>query len=93
MLVENQGKDKIIRTLQTSRGLKEKNGEKGKIMHTNPIEVQKALKGMDYPAKKEDLVRHAKERNASDEVMQDINELPDKEYTNAADVSKEFKGD
>ena len=62
-------------------------------MHTSPIKVQKALKDMDYPAKKEDLVKHAKERNASDEVMQDINELPDKEYTNAADVSKEFKGD
>lgn len=62
-------------------------------MHTSPIKVQKALKDMDYPAKKEDLVKHAKDRNASDEVMQDINELPDKEYTNAADVSKEFKGD
>ncbi|WP_292375650.1 MULTISPECIES: DUF2795 domain-containing protein [unclassified Methanosarcina] len=48
---------------------------------------------MDYPAKKEDLVKHAKDRHASDEVMQDINELPDKDYTNAADVSKEFKGD
>ncbi|HII92640.1 MAG TPA: DUF2795 domain-containing protein [Methanosarcina sp.] len=62
-------------------------------MHTSPIEVQKALKDMDYPAKKEDLVKHAKNRNASDEVMQDIKELPDKEYKNAADVSKEFKGD
>lgn len=62
-------------------------------MHTSPIKVQKALKDMDYPTKKEDLVKHAKDRNASDEVMQDINELPDKEYTNAADVSKEFKGD
>jgi hypothetical protein len=62
-------------------------------MHTSPIEVQKALKNMDYPAKKEDLVKHAKSRNASDEVMQDINELPDKEYKNATDVSKEFKGD
>jgi hypothetical protein len=61
-------------------------------MHTNPIEVQKALKNMNYPAKKEDLIKHARNRNASDKVMQDINELPDKEYTNAADVSKEFKG-
>ena len=61
-------------------------------MHTNPIEVQKALKNMNYPAKKKDLIKHAKDRNASDKVIQDINELPDKEYTNAADVSKEFKG-
>jgi hypothetical protein len=61
-------------------------------MHTNPIEVQKALKNMNYPANKEDLVKHAKDREASDKVMQDIENLPDKEYTSAADVSKEFKG-
>ncbi|WP_269851994.1 DUF2795 domain-containing protein [Methanosarcina horonobensis] len=48
---------------------------------------------MNYPAKKEDLIKHAKDNNARDEVMQDINNLPEKEYTNAADVSKEFKGD
>lgn len=62
-------------------------------MHTSPIEVQKALKNMNYPANKEDLVKHAKDRDASDKVMQDIENLPDKEYTSAADVSKEFKGD
>ncbi|WP_052730749.1 DUF2795 domain-containing protein [Methanosarcina horonobensis] len=62
-------------------------------MKSNPIEVQKALKNMNYPAKKEDLIKHAKDNNARDEVMQDINNLPEKEYTNAADVSKEFKGD
>jgi Protein of unknown function (DUF2795) len=62
-------------------------------MHTSPIEVQKALKNMNYPANKEDLVKHAKDRDASDKVVQDIENLPDKEYTSAADVSKEFKGD
>ena len=61
-------------------------------MHTSPIEVQKSLKNMNYPANKEDLVKHAKDREASDKVMQDIENLPDKEYTSAADVSKEFKG-
>jgi hypothetical protein len=61
-------------------------------MHTSPIEVQKALKSMNYPAKKEDLIKHAKGRDASSEVMQDLENLPEKEYTNAADVSKEFKG-
>jgi hypothetical protein len=62
-------------------------------MHTSPIEVQKALKNMNYPANKEDLVKHAKDRDASDKVMQDIENLPDKEYTSAADVSTGFKGD
>ncbi|MDD3317447.1 MAG: DUF2795 domain-containing protein [Methanosarcina sp.] len=62
-------------------------------MHTSPIEVQKALKDMDYPASKEDLIKHAKKRDARKEVMEDLKELPEKQYNNAADVSKEFKGD
>ncbi|WP_230627478.1 DUF2795 domain-containing protein [Methanosarcina barkeri] len=29
-------------------------------MHTSPIEVQKALKDIDYPVKKQGLIEHAK---------------------------------
>jgi len=61
-------------------------------MHTSPIEVQKALKNMNYPASKGDIIKHAKGRDASSEVMQDLENLPEKQYTSAADVSKEFKG-
>ncbi len=61
-------------------------------MQTSPIEVQKALKDIDYPVKKKDLIAHAKKHNASNEVMQVLESLPDKEYNNAADVSKEFSG-
>lgn len=61
-------------------------------MQTSPIEVQKSLKNMDYPAKKQDLIEHAKKNNASKEVMEVLQSLPEKEYTNAADVSKEFSG-
>jgi hypothetical protein len=61
-------------------------------MKTSPIEVQKALKGIDYPVHKKDLIKHAKKRDASDKVIEVLEELPDKEYTNAADVSKEFEG-
>jgi hypothetical protein len=50
------------------------------------------LKGIDYLAKKQDLIEHAKKNNASNEVLEDLNKIPDKEYTNAADVSKEFTG-
>lgn len=50
------------------------------------------LKGIDYLAKKQDLIEHAKKNNASNEVLEDLNKIPDKEYTNAADVSREFTG-
>lgn len=59
-------------------------------METSPIEVQKALKGMDYPAKKQDLMEKARENNAPQEVMQVLENLPDKKFENAVDVSKEF---
>ncbi len=59
-------------------------------METSPIEVQKALKGMDYPAKKKDLIEKARENDAPEEVMQVLENLPDKKFENAVDVSKEF---
>lgn len=61
-------------------------------MQTSPVQVQKFLKDINYPVKKQDLIEHAKKHNASNEVLQDLNNLSDKEYTNAADVSREFKG-
>lgn len=61
-------------------------------MQTSPVQVQKFLKDVNYPARKHDLIEHAKKHNASNEVLKDLDNLSDKEYTNAADVSREFKG-
>jgi hypothetical protein len=61
-------------------------------MQASPIEVQKSLKDIDYPVHKRDLIQHAKKHGASDKVLAVLESLPDKEYSNATDVSKEFKG-
>jgi len=61
-------------------------------MQTSPIEVQKALKDIDYPVNKKQLIAHAKKHDASREVIEVLEDLPEKEYTNAAAVSKEFQG-
>lgn len=61
-------------------------------MEASPIEVQKALKGMDYPAKKQDLIKKAKDNDAPQKVMHVLENLPDKEFESAVDVSREFKG-
>ena len=61
-------------------------------MQVSPIEVQKALKDIDYPVRKKELIKHAKKHNASSEVIEVLEDLPEKEFTNAADVSKEFAG-
>jgi hypothetical protein len=55
---------------------------------TSPITVEKYLKGMDYPAGKEDLIDYAEEMEAPDEVIELLNKLPDESYETAADVTK-----
>jgi hypothetical protein len=54
----------------------------------NPIQVQKFLSGMDYPAGKDELVDHAKKQGADDNIMQTLEQLPDENFETPADVSK-----
>lgn len=61
-------------------------------MQTNPVEVQKFLKDIEYPVKKNDLIQQAKKNGVSQEELAVLEKLPDKEYTNSADISKELKG-
>ena len=54
----------------------------------NPIQLQKHLKGMDYPASKEDLIEHAKKNGADENALAALEDLPDEQYETPADVSK-----
>ncbi|NJO77199.1 MAG: DUF2795 domain-containing protein [Cyanobacteria bacterium RM1_2_2] len=45
----------------------------------NPIDLQKHLKGMNYPASKQDLVEHAKSNGADDKMLDMLEQLPDDE--------------
>lgn len=53
----------------------------------NPIQVQKFLKGMNYPADKQTLVEKAEEEGADDETMSALQQLPEDEFTTPAEVS------
>lgn len=54
----------------------------------NPIQLQKHLKGVDYPASKEQLVQHAQKQGADDTALSVLNQLPDEEYESPTDVSE-----
>lgn len=54
----------------------------------NPIQLQKFLKGLDYPASKDELVRHAEQQGADEDAMSVLRDLSDEEYQTPADVSK-----
>ncbi|QSN63942.1 MULTISPECIES: DUF2795 domain-containing protein [unclassified Caballeronia] len=52
------------------------------------IDMQKALKGIDYPADKQTLLDTARSNGASEEVTNALDALPDQEYESPAAVSK-----
>ncbi|GLY90739.1 DUF2795 domain-containing protein [Actinoallomurus iriomotensis] len=51
------------------------------------IDVQKYLSGMSYPATKEQLVEHAKEKGAPENVLDELARLPEGEYDGPNRVS------
>ena len=54
----------------------------------SPIQVQKYLSGMDYPADKDEIIDHAKDQGADNDVVQILQQLPERDYKTAADVCK-----
>jgi len=56
----------------------------------SPTEVQKYLSGIDYPCSKQDLIKHAKGKNAPGEIVGALNGLPDREYMDTPDVTSEL---
>ena len=58
------------------------------MAHVSPVEVEKSLKGIDYPAKKDDLIKHAKQQGASQDVLETLKELPEENFKSPIDVSK-----
>lgn len=56
----------------------------------SPANVAHYLKGIGFPAKKKDLVSHAKKNDADEQVIQELDRMPDQEYGNMADVMKGF---
>jgi hypothetical protein len=57
-------------------------------MQVNPIEVQKHLKGMSYPATKDDVVSTAEQNGADDEVVTQLRGLDEEEFSGPDDVMR-----
>ncbi len=56
----------------------------------SPANVQSYLKGISYPAKKDDLVKTAKSNGAPKEVMKVLQQLPGDRYGGPQDVMKAY---
>ncbi len=56
---------------------------------STPHDAAQTLAGIDFPADKNKIVQYAQQKNASSELIDALNKMPEAEYTSMADV---FKG-
>ncbi|GET40392.1 DUF2795 domain-containing protein [Microseira wollei] len=54
----------------------------------NPVQLQKHLKGVDYPARKQDLINHVRQKGADEAAISALEKLPDREFKNPIEVSQ-----
>jgi len=64
--------------------------EKTETTIPNPIQVQKFLGGVDYPADKASLVKRAKENGADENVLNVLNRMSEQTFNSPNDVSEEM---
>ena len=58
----------------------------------SPIDLQKALKGADYPAAKDDLVSVARSNGADDGLVKKLSETGTKRFDGPSEVQKAVFG-
>lgn len=55
----------------------------------SPIAVERYLKGIDFPATKDDLIQHAQENDAPNDVLGALDRFDDRPYSSVADIARE----
>jgi hypothetical protein len=53
-------------------------------------DIEKYLSGADFPCEKQELIQHAKEKNANKDIITALNGLPSRSYQSTTDVLSEF---
>ena len=61
-------------------------------MTVNPIQVQKFLGGIDYPATKDEVLKTAERQGADDQVLATLRNLPRDEFNSPNDISEAIGG-
>ena len=61
-------------------------------MTLNPVSVHRFLGGLDFPVSKDDLIFRARENNAPEPILSELDRLPEQTYGNVREVSKALAG-
>jgi len=56
--------------------------------HANPVEIEEYLRGVHYPARKNDLIKHARQQGASQDVLETLRDLREENFNSPVDVTK-----
>ena len=72
----------------------EKGGEVAANKSVSAASVAKLLGGIDYPANKKDIIRHAQQKGGeiddANSVINTLNRIRDRDYNSMADIEHEF---
>lgn len=52
-----------------------------------PMEIQRVLKSIDFPAQRNEILEQAKKSGEIRDILRELGMLPDKEYDSAEDVA------
>ncbi len=67
-----------------------KNNQGGGMDRVNPIQVQKFLKKVNYPASKMDIINTARQEGADQNVIDTLEKIPDRTYDGPVGISQEI---
>lgn len=56
----------------------------------NPVQMQRFLSGVDYPANRDELVERARSNGADDAVLSGLQALPDRSFDGPNAVSQAY---
>ncbi|QIN80376.1 DUF2795 domain-containing protein [Rubrobacter marinus] len=60
------------------------------MAQVNPIQAQKFLSGVNYPASKDEIVQTAEQQGADDDILSVLRQIPDRQYDGPNAVSHEI---
>ena len=60
------------------------------MAQVNPIQAQKFLGGINYPASKDEVVQHAEGQGADENILGVLRQIPDRQYDGPNAVSHEI---
>jgi len=61
-------------------------------MQASYVEIRNVLKNLHFPLTKQELIQQTIKHGASHQIVGDLKNIPDREYTSSNDIVKEFCG-